>query len=296
MSDFLLNLARRSAGLAPVVRARSVPLASMPSDGPGDLEAIGGARSSEPPPAPAAVVTPAGASPVAVDTPQSEATPTPLAAPSASAATLVVQRAPLLASAAPASPAPATPAAVPESAEPAPAPAAPREWATLEPAGADRAATVVEPTPQAAQPAASRWIGEPPPEAQVTMVVPAPRGESDHSMAATPQVAPDPTVAPERPTIIERVVEPAAPAALERAAVLVEPAPAAATGRAALAWSEPIEERTVHVRIGAIEIHATEPPSSALVATAPAPAAPQASPATGFDDFARLRSYAPWEW
>ena len=55
-------------------------------------------------------------------------------------------------------------------------------------------------------------------------------------------------------------------------------------------------ERTVHVRIGSIEIHGAES----------APAAPPASPVAappgrtpnggGFDDFARLRSYTPWQW
>ncbi len=47
-------------------------------------------------------------------------------------------------------------------------------------------------------------------------------------------------------------------------------------------------ERTIHVRIGAIEINGAEPPQ--------APAAPPAAvtPPPGFDDFADLRSYAPW--
>ena len=53
----------------------------------------------------------------------------------------------------------------------------------------------------------------------------------------------------------------------------------------------PSEERIVQVRIGAIEIHAPAPP--------PAPAAipmQRSVPRGGFDEFARLRSYAPWEW
>jgi len=68
----------------------------------------------------------------------------------------------------------------------------------------------------------------------------------------------------------------------------VPPAPTAAKA------SPPSEERVVQVRIGAIEIHAPMPPPAP-----PAPAAvplPRAVPRGGFDDFARLRSYAPWEW
>jgi hypothetical protein len=60
------------------------------------------------------------------------------------------------------------------------------------------------------------------------------------------------------------------------------------------AKAPPSEERIVQVRIGAIEIHAPAP--------TPAPPAPAAVPMqrslprSGFDEFARLRSYAPWEW
>jgi hypothetical protein len=53
--------------------------------------------------------------------------------------------------------------------------------------------------------------------------------------------------------------------------------------------------REVHVRIGTIEIHAeadTPAPVSLPATTAPTPAI--ASPG-GFDGFVRLRSYAPWE-
>lgn len=53
--------------------------------------------------------------------------------------------------------------------------------------------------------------------------------------------------------------------------------------------------REVHVRIGTIEIHAesdTPPPTS----VPPAAAAPIAAvPQGGFDEFVRLRTYAPWE-
>lgn len=48
------------------------------------------------------------------------------------------------------------------------------------------------------------------------------------------------------------------------------------------------EPRPVQVRIGTIEIRAAAP------APPPAPAAPAPVPATGFDDYARLRRYAGW--
>jgi len=62
--------------------------------------------------------------------------------------------------------------------------------------------------------------------------------------------------------------------------------------------AEPVQlpERTVHVRIGAIEIHGVESPAAP---PPPAPLPPSTPPATvtaGFDEFARLRSYAPWPW
>jgi hypothetical protein len=68
----------------------------------------------------------------------------------------------------------------------------------------------------------------------------------------------------------------------------VRPAPAPAK------TPSPSEERIVQVRIGAIEIHALVPP---LTPPAPGAASMQRSlPRGGFDEFARLRSYAPWEW
>jgi hypothetical protein len=53
--------------------------------------------------------------------------------------------------------------------------------------------------------------------------------------------------------------------------------------------------REVHVRIGTIEIHAeTDTPAPMSRPAAAAPTTAVASPG-GFDDFVRLRSYAPWE-
>jgi hypothetical protein len=54
----------------------------------------------------------------------------------------------------------------------------------------------------------------------------------------------------------------------------------------------------VHVRIGAIEIYGADAGAGAQTpaAIAPVAAATPASPASGFDDYAALRSYAPWAW
>ena len=81
--------------------------------------------------------------------------------------------------------------------------------------------------------------------------------------------------------------------------VTIEPAERAVTS-APVSRAEPAPERTVHVRIGAIEIHGADAASQQHSVTAAAgtsaPAAlPTPSP-TGFDDYAALRSYAPWAW
>jgi hypothetical protein len=123
-------------------------------------------------------------------------------------------------------------------------------------------------------------------------------------------VSPEPPSegAPARPVELSRIVEivreerSVIPPADERTrpeapptVASVEPAPARTPPRAAkdAAREEPDPERPVHVRIGAIEIHAaaSEPAST----SAPAPP-PPTTPPGGFDEFARLRSYAPWRW
>jgi len=82
--------------------------------------------------------------------------------------------------------------------------------------------------------------------------------------------------------------------------VTLQPAVLAPAGVPAL-QSAPAPERTVHVRIGAIEIYPAraEPGSPAPAALAPTPVATSSAPASaagGFDDYAALRSYAPWAW
>ena len=100
-------------------------------------------------------------------------------------------------------------------------------------------------------------------------------------------------------------IEPRSPALRERAeavAVVIEPAPRAEVTIPVMALrndAAPTAERTVHVRIGAIEIHSgdsAQAPTAATPAPALAVASASASPAGGFDDFTALRSYAPWAW
>jgi hypothetical protein len=66
-------------------------------------------------------------------------------------------------------------------------------------------------------------------------------------------------------------------------------------GQPALRPAEASAERVVHVRIGAIEIHAAAPNALAAAPLAP-PTAPASNPpaTSGFDSYDRLRSYAPW--
>ena len=92
---------------------------------------------------------------------------------------------------------------------------------------------------------------------------------------------------------VERVVE--LPSAAEtvrpRPTRELVPAPASATIPAPAEASMP--ERIVHVRIGAVEIHAA--PSAEMQAAPGAPVA-VAQPSAGFDEFVRLRTYEPWQW
>jgi len=80
--------------------------------------------------------------------------------------------------------------------------------------------------------------------------------------------------------------------------VTIEPVERADTAATATR-AEPTPERTVHVRIGAIEIFggdAASPQPAVAAASTAAPTAAPTSPPSGFDDFAALRSYRPWAW
>lgn len=289
MSDFLLNLARRSAGLAPVVRSR--PAAGMVDDGGGEEDTAMPGESAAPlpvammpdapPPAPAAV-------------PGIEVRFQPAVAPIAATPTPVVQRVPLAMPAAPSPPAPspvlpvvAVPSAV--------LPRTPGAPARVEPLPPAAAAAPVLPEQGAVEPRGGSRV-----EIQAPVIVSPPSLPAEEASPLASSEPPEPRAVrePEVPRaesrVIERLIEPAAPAVTVPAAVVIEPAtPPAAPAAPRL---EPAAERTIHVRIGAIEIHAAQPAAVALPPSPPAAAVPEVPPAAGFDELAHLRSYAPWEW
>lgn len=242
MSSFLVNLARRSAGLGPIVRARSVP--ALPES---DLspEAAAEAKSV----------------PVAL-----APTPSP-----------VVQRA---SAASPATPATrSTPIALAEDSQP----VATRLRMSVNPVPRERSAPSIEPS--------SDVVARPIAPAMFARIDPT--DESRHEQHQREVLRVD-------SRIIERVIERATSDAPEAIVVRIQPAETrGAIPAAPLVQSTP--ERIVHVRIGAIEIHGAnvDPGAQPSAATAPsvsATPASAASPAGGFDDYAALRSYAPWTW
>jgi hypothetical protein len=255
VSDFLVNLARRSAGLAPVVRARS------------SLPAIASEAPSEAPVSSAA---------------WHAAATTPVR---------IIQRAPVASPAAPVvSPAPALRAVnVP--------PVSPRTQSAAETVTRETAVVhLTTPALPVSQP-------EPQPRERHDAIAPAivpaaiasidPVDEKHHD-------EPRHEIMSETLLVNERVIEPAARAAPEPVVMTIRPAsrPVHVT-TASRAETNP--ERTVNVRIGAIEIYGPDegadtpklPPSTPA---AVAPSTTAASPGGGFDDYAALRSYAPWAW
>ena len=262
MSDFLVNLARRSAGLAPVVRARGAP-AVDPDDAAGATEEPASRAGTEraevrvpaAAPSPQASTTSHGA-PVQQPAPVVHVAPQPAAR--------VAQR---------------TPAASP----------APASAATPTPArGGDTSIT--------APLALSRPFVDVP-----AAIVPA----STAVASATPATPDGPPRRRERAdeareiaTRVETVVRHETSDAPAPTVVTIEPVERAGTGATA-ARVEPTPERTVHVRIGAIEIFggdAASPQPAVAAASTAAPTAAPTSPPSGFDDFAALRSYRPWAW
>ena len=301
MSDYLVNLARRSAGLAPMVRAR-VAQAVAPADSASEITLESDAARLPDVPTRSEMAIPLRESAARVATDMAHAPIAPPAAPApaapapvASAPPDAVQRVPI--------------AAVAQS-------ALPNHAAT----SATVSETHVQPIPDViVRPeftptvaAISPRGGPPPGQPVVTRVV----ERVIESTAATVAPAADAhvmsdanskLVTPSRDTRFDELlpIQPRSPALSDRAqavAVVIEPAPRSEVTIPAIALrndAAPTAERTVHVRIGAIEIHSGESaqaPTAATPAPALAVAAPSASPAGGFDDFTALRSYAPWAW
>jgi hypothetical protein len=284
VSDFLLNLARRSAGLAPAVQSRVEPnLESVTRAEGDDAEAV--PFPSQAPQAAAEPVDPLHAPALAV----------PLAAaiverPIALLSTPVVQREPAAAVAV-TRPVPLVmPTAPVLTSQPEPlgagaAPMLPLPMATFDPQVARD-----EPSPPDPVHVPERVVErhfESRVEHELTRVIEQPVLKSreivradvvrDEHQSRPPTVEPPMGLVMLAPRL-EPASEPASPR-------LSPPAPR-------LAEPSQVIERTVQVRIGTIEIHGTDAPAPAVAPVPP----PHPSSAQGFDAFTHLRSYAPWSW
>jgi len=254
VSDFLVNLARRSAGLAPVVRARPI-LDAMDGDEQAPVRAADELPITVAPMSRhLAAATPAGVP--TRDTPFGGPATMRVAAPSASVPTpaRVARRAATAAAA----PLPSAAGASPMASD-----------AARRGAYASAPSSVLHVSASAPSEPREAIVGEQAPRA--TRNEPPPQ-ELRIESAAVPSDAPAP--------------------------VAVSLEPAVSTRAAASARAEPAPERTVHVRIGAIEIHGADAAPSAPATAAPVAAerTTNAAPVSGFDDYAALRSYAPWNW
>jgi len=276
VSAFLLNLARRSAGLGPLAGVRPASPAAEP-----DLALAaqpGSANGRAVPAAGAAPAADSAAPALAPFRPPIAAPPAVVHAPLAPSTAPVVQRMPLPSIST--APVPVAPASAPVAAiaEPAPGPVEPaRQSETTAPLAdhlATHPATLVD---------------------RDVVLSSAPTSvDPDPLVVFVPPPSPDP-----EPRIVERVMETRVetpPYEIEPRPVAVtivsSPLPLAPTASAAAAVEAPVE-RIVHVHIGAIEIHSAGAPTPAVTPPAAVAAAPVLE--TGFDRFACLRTFAPWE-
>jgi hypothetical protein len=300
MSDYLLALARRSAGIAPVVHARPVsagPVVAGPVAAPVNAP---GTPPRVPSPPTGTVERPRDIVPMATMRP--EAPPRPRTEPPARShapESAVPQRGDRPSDLVAAS---GGPAVVPAPASPVASSATPVRRAAPEDPGPPirpRVLVVSSPNPaQDAPPATSIVITrEAPPDVRrgrADAAVTQPEHEARTGIAASalapaatlrpsPPRSPDGTPAPP-PAETTRRVPDEPPAVMQPAALRVGPG---------IEILEAASERQVDVRIGTIEIHGPEPTAHPTVPVAAAPVEP-AAPASGFDSFVRLRTYAPW--
>jgi hypothetical protein len=285
VSTFLRNLVRRGAGLPavlPVNPANStVPAAEFDHGVVENVPSQPDARTREAAPgvapAPPATTLPLlAASPAGTVTPpiQTASTPAPF-----------VQR---FVESSPA-PAPAVPGSPARSVDVAPAPVAQARPPQVEPAH-------IEVVTALAGPQAAPVLSDPyriPPAAEVALPLPAP--PKNRNEPVSDFQPPSRTIGRlhDETRLIERTVETRA-TETRIATVTIEPLRSAPSAAVASGPPDPPVERIVHVRIGSIEIQG--PPTAAGQPAAPNPAPPSsaATPPAGFDEFARLRSYAPW--
>lgn len=292
MSDFLVNLARRGAGLAPVIRARvpSPPTSPMP-----DVPAAG------------SKATPKAAAPALRDAP-AQSTPAPQresrsAEPSVTLVTMI--------SAAPAPDAQRTQIATPAMmAMPSPAVATAPDARPVAQIARGPIETVIRdalpPAPLAIAPPLSiprEALSRDPASLSESapLIAPASIARNDAADDSRPRDSDrQREVAGESVRVVETVIKPMPSDARTEPAVVIRAAEEnehASEPRVV----PPAPERTVLVRIGSIEIHGPEANTGSSMPVA-APAAstiasvPPSAPAGGFEEFAALRSYAPWAW
>ena len=297
MSDYLTNLARRSAGMASVVRARTA-LPAVVTDRAFDATVEVRVDRALPTVPVADRAERSASAEVQLSSDVGVAPAVLLGTPIAVAAPLSVglQRAPMLAAATPAP-------SVVAIATPMPATGSERTQ-SLVARGDESTQRNAPPMPLRApqQTVAAERI-ERSVETALTPVAPIVVPRIDTEAAANPERQPRPDDARERePSVNPRTASAQLTEPTNSVAVAIEPAV-----RTERTVPQPVvrderaraPERTVHVRIGAIEITGGSATLSApLAQQTPASAVAHAAPSLsgGFDDFASIRSYAPWSW
>lgn len=280
MNDYVTNLVRRSVGLAPLAAPRvpAAPLVPEPA-----LESP--ALAAAPVLSAQTVRTEPGAhAPVAQLTlvhAEHEQPPAPLPAALPAPSLRAEGRLPPVEVAAREPARVETTVIVPARAEP-----APRAEPVLE-----RAAARPLPTTLPAQPESNSGA-TPAPDLPAPIVLPA-RVEAPPASEPMPREVLPFEIVRELTHRFERIIEPAPAAALPPTAPPLAPAVVPAAHR--MPETPVPENRIVQVRIGAIEIHGAAPAPAAPAPVAASAAAPRVAQG-GFEQFARLRSYAQWEW
>ncbi len=297
MSDYLVNLARRSVGLAPMVRARVAPPAP-PIDATTQMAPESIAERATPAtnhdaaaaPVPTIAATVASASSVMPSVPVA---PIAMVNPSSP----MMQRAPITA----AMPTVAPVAPTVQSLRPTDDASVGRNALTRIDGARDDSPRPPAPTLAAENAVVTRLV-EHVVETGSHVITPAATVRVEPRVEMRP-AADKPGVKVDAPQPALREALPTGSESTDVVAIMVEPAPRAdvyAPPPAPRVDGPSAPERTVHVRIGAIEIHGA---ASAFIPQAALPAAPSAVDAaasstasSGFDDFTALRSYAPWAW
>jgi hypothetical protein len=299
MSDYLLALARRSAGIAPVVHARAVPPGPVVAGPVAAPVNVPGTPPRVPSPPTGTVQRPRDIVPMATMRPEAPPRPgtEPPARSHAPEGTVPLRDLPR-----DLGPASGGPAVVPAPASPVASSATPvRRAAPEDPGPPIRPRVLVVSSPDSAQDA--------PPATSIVVtrdaapdvrrgrpgaVVTQPEQEARPGIAAS-ALAPAATLRPSPPRSPDGTPAPS-PAETTRRVRDEPPAvmqPAALRVGAGIEILEAASERQVDVRIGTIEIHGPEPTAPPAVPVAAAPVEP-AAPVGGFDSFVRLRTYAPW--